>query len=226
MSYSLNSPLILQQRGQIPELVPTSLGSGYAAIASSRVLNAKSSTAARSQAVLSRVATAAGASSSGSLLHTRPRDRFPPLGAPSSSRSLAEVKPFQQPGSRNTPWSNSSAATRLRTSTPPPEISQLNKRKPSPKLHTSLFPELPSSSNARAKLQVSGNVSLKNILGSASTPPGTSWGANGLSTTTQTSPKAVTQNRPDESDGRASAKSKKGRGKQKQTLFTLGSFPT
>jgi hypothetical protein len=208
-------------------VVPTSLGSGYAAIASSRVLNAKNSTAARSK-VLSRVATAAGSSSSNSLLHTRPQ-RFPPLGVPSTSRSVAEGRPFQQPGSQNTPWSNSSSATRLRTSTPPTEISQLNQRRPSPKLPTTLFPELPSSSNARAKLQVSGNVSLKNILGSSSTPPGTSWGANGLSTAsiaTQTVPEAVVQNRPDKSDGRASAKSKKGRGKQKQTLFTLGSFPT
>jgi hypothetical protein len=102
----------------------------------------------------------------------------------------------------------------------------LNQRIPSPKLPTTLFPELPSSSNARAKLQVSGNVSLKNILGSSSTPPGSSWGANSLSTTTQTVPEAVAQNRPDESDGRAPAKSNKRRGKQKQTLFTLGSFPT
>jgi hypothetical protein len=84
-----------------------------------------------------------------------------------------------------------------------------------------LFPELPSSSNARAKLQVSGNVSLKNILGSSSTPPGSSWGANSLSTTTQTVPEAVAQNRPYESDGRAPAKETKGKAEGLRWVLSL-----
>lgn len=57
-----------QQRRQFPDLIPTSVGSGYAGIATGRVLNAKNVTASRSSQQSSRqlwdrVAQAAGSSS-------------------------------------------------------------------------------------------------------------------------------------------------------------------
>lgn len=79
--------------------------------------------------------------------------------------------------------------------------------------------------------QVKGNVSLKNILGASSGPAVAAWGtggggggnanangpegdlaapAEGVGEGVQTGPKA----------------GKKAKGKQKQTLYTLGSFPT
>jgi hypothetical protein len=96
--------ILLQQKRQIPELTPTSMGSDYAGIASGRVLNAKHATSARSsQSVWNRVAMAA---SSSALPPPRPQNRFPPLGG-----SSLTARPV---GQRSTPWSNSS--------TPPPTL--------------------------------------------------------------------------------------------------------
>ncbi|TFK36394.1 hypothetical protein BDQ12DRAFT_249403 [Crucibulum laeve] len=240
----------IEQRRQFPDLVPSAVGGGYASITSGRVLNAKHSTNARSsrqstRQVWDRVAQAASSSSSSS--HTpaaaRPPDRFPALSS-TASPAPALVPSFRQ-GQRNTPWSQSSASGFRAPSAlpgpspatvPEPKIQVVpapasrsgsgsnTPRQAPPKLSNALFPELPSTTNARQKPQVSGNVSLRNILGNNIAPAVPAWqssggGSNGNATSGQAA--------EDGDAGAATAgKGKKSKGKQKQTLFTLGSFPT
>jgi hypothetical protein len=90
-------------------------------------------------------------------------------------------------------------------------------------LSNALFPELPVSGSVRQKVNVvSGNQSLKNILGE-STPVGSAWGAAGSAVRApeEEGEASVNANATEWSHGKAKKK-----GKQKQTLFTLGTFPT
>ncbi|KAJ6537666.1 hypothetical protein B0H19DRAFT_962279 [Mycena capillaripes] len=229
----------VEQRRQFPELVPAAVGSGYAGITSGRVLNAKHATAGRrgGSQVWDRVAQAASSSSSLSQPSSTAA-RFPALapGAASSSRAPA-------PGQRNTAWS-ASAAGRVPTgfapsasfvpppsnggpastaptpfSTHAPAAPSGGKQTTAPKLSSALFPELPPSAGARQKATVSGNVSLRNILGSQGVPAQGAWGAGAsASTTNETREEA-------DAPGTGGGK-KKGKGKTKQTLFTLGTFPS
>lgn len=232
-----------QRRQQFPDLIPTAVGSGYAGIASGRVLNAKHATALRSsqqssRQVWDRVARAANASSSSSL--------FPPLAAPSSSVTLGGVHTiatttttttggFRKPV-RQTPWASGSgsgasgggSAGVVSTPTSIPSGARspqkkgkegsTNAKRP-PALSSSAFPELPTTGQQRIKPVVSGNTSLRNILGEV-TPVTPAWRANGGGGggggETQGGSGHAT---PD------TGKGKKSKGKQKQTLFTLGSFP-
>jgi len=89
-------------------------------------------------------------------------------------------------------------------------------------LSNALFPELPASSAGRQKTNMSGNQSMKNILGDT-TSVASVWTSGTVGTAArepgdeeQSSVNAVEV---------GSGKSKK-KGKQKQTLFTLGTFPT
>lgn len=232
-----------QQRRQFPDLVPSAVGSGYAAIATGRVLNAKHSTATRSsqrssRQVWDRVAQAAGSSSSSNQVSApRPPDRFPAL--PPSIAGSSNT-PAHRQGQRNTPWSSSSASgfrppaampatNQSITVIPDPRASRPSSgtstpHVPPPKLSNSLFPELPSSAASRQKAPVSGNVSLRNILGNQAAPAALAWTAGSAGGRPQ-SPDATTDADvvPPAGNG---GKGKKGKGKQKQTLFTLGSFPT
>ena len=78
--------------------------------------------------------------------------------------------------------------------------------------------------------QVKGNVSLKNILGGSSAPAVAAWGGGGgggnsnADTPGGDSVAAVEGSGEGVQTGPKAGK--KGKGKQKQTLFTLGSFPT
>ncbi|KAF8077552.1 hypothetical protein FPV67DRAFT_40 [Lyophyllum atratum] len=234
----------IEQRRQFPDLVPTAIAPGnaaYAAITTGRVLNAKHVTATRSsqrssRQVWDRVAQAAGSSLPVNQYHApRPVDRFPALPASTAGPS----QPAHRQGQRNTPWSASGssgfrpaagamptpaqASSTHITVIPNPQSSKPSSGRstpqpPPPKLSNSLFPELPSSAPARHKAPVSGNVSLRNILGNPTPPTGTAWAAAGA----QAAPAA------DSGDGTAAGpgKGKKGKGKGKQTLFTLGSFPS
>jgi hypothetical protein len=77
------------------------------------------------------------------------------------------------------------------------------------------------SSMPRPKPPVSGNTSLRNIVGD--TPTKSAWGGGGganVETVRDVDSIAVGEVE------RESPKGKKGKGKQKQTLFTLGSIPT
>jgi len=88
-----------------------------------------------------------------------------------------------------------------------------------PKLDNKLFPELPASSTTKERLQVSGNRSLRRIMKNTG-PTVSAWqpgnGDGGAET--------GVEGEVEESTG--GKKGKKGKGKQKQMLFTLGSFPT
>lgn len=219
-----------QQRQQFPDLVPQEVGSGYAGIASGRVLNVKHATATRSSSqssrqVWDRVAQAAGSSSSriGSAPTPTPRppDSFPVLAGP-------QPQPAFRQQQRNTPWASgsgsSSTGSRAPKSIPTPAVQQravAKKGPPPPSLTSAAFPVLPSSGNSRMKPLVSGNQSLRKILGETA-PTVAAWQGNDTANGGG-SPVPDEQGVVEET---ASGKGKKGKGKQKQTLFTLGSFPT
>ncbi|KAJ6607239.1 hypothetical protein B0H10DRAFT_2178547 [Mycena sp. CBHHK59/15] len=224
----------VEQRRQFPELVPvpSAVGAGYAGIASGRVLNAKHATASRGgRQVWDRVAQAASSSSSPSSAgKNTAAQRFPTLGPASASSSSAAPRP----GQRNTPWAGRSAApaTGFAASSsfvPPasngglPAVTPFSAHMPTapatgkPKLSSALFPELPPSAAARQKAPVNGNVSLRNILGTPAPAQG-AWGAGaGASDSAKEEGGA-------ESGGGGKKKGNKGKGKQ--TLFTLGTFPS
>ena len=225
----------LQQRQQFPDLVPQEVGSGYAGIASGRVLNAKHATSTRSSShssrqVWDRVAQAASSSSSrpGSAPAPTPRppDSFPTLAGPS------QPPPAHRQQQRKTPWASGSSTSGFRppTSAPAPAIQKgiaAKKGPPPPKITSAAFPELPSSGsgNSRVKPPVGGNQSLRNILGETA-PAVAAWQSNvtgGGSGTQISDEPGVILGEAEESSG---GKGKKGKGKGKQTLFTLGSFPT
>jgi hypothetical protein len=91
-----------------------------------------------------------------------------------------------------------------------------------PKLSDALFPELPTSTATRQRAQVSGNVSLKNVLGNP-TPPAAAWQAGSADGNSSSLHPAAAPGTEDEGDALPTTKSKKSKGKQKQTLFTFGS---
>lgn len=183
------------------------------------MLNAKHSTAIKSsqstRQVLDRVAQAAASSS---RLPQRPPERFPALQPSSAVKGPA----FRQT-QHTTPWSASASASASGSRTPVPvpsrpTSSNSTAKKPAPpSLSKSAFPELPSSATTRApKGSVNGNQSLRNILGEAA-PVNPAWGTSGAS---------GNDTPPLDGGDEPSGKGKKGKGKQKQTLFTLGAFPT
>lgn len=203
-------------------------------ITSGRVLNAKNSTATRSaqrssRQVWDRVAQAADSSS--------PRT-FPAL----RSTTPLPAPAFRQ-AQRTTPWSasassgfrpppSSSGSTNQsitvvpdhRTSKPVPPT--VPKQGP-PKLSSSLFPELPTAA-PRQKAQVSGNISLKNVLGNPTPPATSAWQGQGQAESENgDGSNSLRPGAEPEGDPSAATpgKGKKSKGKQKQTLFTLGSFP-
>ncbi|KZT09676.1 uncharacterized protein LAESUDRAFT_646679 [Laetiporus sulphureus 93-53] len=228
----------IEQRAQFPELVPTATGSGWSGVASGRVLNVKHSTATRSSSQSSRqlwdrVARAAGSSSSPapstSAHPPRPSQAFPPL---QPSAPAPSATPFRQP-QRQTPWTSSAAAApvvRGPTSIPGPGANV--RAKAAPVLSKSAFPELPGAKTQRPpRAAIGSNQSLKRILGE-STPAVPAWGTDGQNGSTGAGgsgtaapvegPAGIESASPQPTGG----KGKKGKGKQKQTLFTLGSFPT
>ncbi|KAF9220168.1 hypothetical protein BS17DRAFT_715431 [Gyrodon lividus] len=219
----------IEQRQHFPELVPTAVGSGYAGIASGRVLNAKHATASRSSQQSSRqlwdrVAQAASSSSSRLVPGAPPStcstfERFPPLAGPAATPGFRQSQ-------RNTPWASSSSVAMHKPSSVPAPASKkasVAPQKP-PSLSPAAFPELPALATHRTKPTVGGNQSLRNILGE-STPAASAWKANSSSATMFTETPMQEHSEVTVNEG-SNGKGKKGKGKQKQTLFTLGSFPT
>ena len=214
----------LQQRGQFPELVPTSIGTEYAGIAGGRVLNAKHQTPRSSRSrrqVLDRVAAAASNSSRPPVGH------FPAL--PSTSQLPPKPTPAPSRPERKTgmPWTGngqgSNSGFRPQVQQPSSTIRpqpQPKRTPPPPSLSKSAFPELPAvASNRPPKEFISGNKSLRNIVGDT-LPVQPAWG-QGPSVQPPSPPSPTgPESEPSTPKGR------KGKGKQKQTLFTLGSFPT
>ncbi|KAH8117281.1 hypothetical protein DFH11DRAFT_1816255, partial [Phellopilus nigrolimitatus] len=208
----------VEQRQQFPDLVPGGPDTPYAGVASGRVLNAKHSTQSRRSTgqVLDRVARAATSSTSVPVIagpSTRPPERFPALPR------IHTIRPaFRQP-QRSTPWASSSAAAAA--SIPNPEINRPSSSKPMSSLSGAAFPSLPSAA-PRAKPPMSGNKSLRNIIGNQK-PAVNPWssGNEGNGETSETTGES------EETAGHAPIQPKKGKkkGKEKVTLFTLGAFP-
>lgn len=195
------------------------MGNEYAGITSGRVLNAKHSTGSRSsqqssRQVLDRVARAASSSSAVPTAVAK----FPPLSSQTASSSSPA---FRQP-QHKTPWSAGGATasrgpTLMSGPLPSSSTKVTNAPRPTPpKLNEATFPELPSAA-PRAKPPVGGNTSLRNILGTSTPPPQTVWSATSSSSASPA---------PDIAPEESAPKGKKNKGKQKQTLFTLGTFPT
>lgn len=148
-------------------------------------------------------------------------DRFPPLLG--SSTHTPSPRPLSiQRSTPQTPGPSISNASVSSTSTPKVLVPQ---RKP-PELSSAAFPELPSSTNARIKPLVRGNQS-SSIRG-GSVPANSAWKTNdGHPTAVDTAPGPLSDQVQElaHSEG-VGSKGKKVKGKQKQTLFVLGAFPT
>ena len=152
-------------------------------------------------------------------------DRFPLLPGPSTPA-------FRQP-QRHTPWASgggsgsttapSTATTAVASQTPvaPKKKGKGGVARPPPSLSAAAFPELPTA-QPRAKPPVSGNMSLRHILGEVA-PVGSAWRGGEVGVQTQVGGQEQVETT---GAGVGAGKGKKGKGKQKQKLFTLGSFPT
>ncbi|KAJ2915232.1 hypothetical protein MD484_g5172, partial [Candolleomyces efflorescens] len=214
----------IEQRQQFPDLVPTSVGSGYSGITSGRVLNAKNSTAARSsqqssRQVLDRVARIASSSSStpptsrpSTSVASRPAENFPRLSSTTATSSSSSPA-FRQP-QRSTPWSaaatgrpaGGTADVKGKSVTRPAAGGPSSTpRPPPPKLTSAAFPELPSAANSRANR-----------------PQVSAWEAGGSNTVGE---EGVAEEGGDAEAVPVPVQTGKKK-KQKQTLFKLGAFPT
>ena len=234
----------IERRREFPDLMPTSVGTDYAGIADGRTLNAATARRAAGPrqaqwAVWDRVAQAAERGASFPALRTQGTHQ--PQGIAPSRTQHAPPGPtpnFRKQSGRNTAWSASAAGVSNSTgggvnnngnatsassqggrppAAPPP---------PAPALTDSAFPTLPGSVTPRARPIVSArNSQLHHILGSA--PPTTSAWAPGRAT-----PDEVVGGREGEvvsvtTEAAASpGGKKKGKQKQKQRLFMLGSYPS
>ncbi|EJD53218.1 hypothetical protein AURDEDRAFT_81510 [Auricularia subglabra TFB-10046 SS5] len=233
----------LEQRREFPDLMPRQAqqGTEYAGIAAGRVLNVKHTTArsgAQSRRVWDRVAQAAASTSAptpGPSSSARPQqdNRFPALSTAASGRAG---------GGHHTPWIAAAPAApppaqAFRPPAPSPAPTS-SARPPDPKprkapqLSNAAFPSLPSSGTSTAQSLrqqgfLSGNASVRNIVGANPGPTAAAWGAKGGSATqneanASTSTAAAADASVDGGGG-GGGKGKK-KGKQKQTLFTLGAF--
>lgn len=220
-----------QQRDQFPSLTPTALGSGFADVASGRVLNVKHSTAPHRTS-----GPRAGSSSRTSgAVWDRVERAAAGLGAtpsPQPSASARASKPnasaFPQLGSglrtnassMSTPWSSGGAQASQHLVIAPARAPEPTRSGPGPKAppiaSSSAFPGLPSSSNSRAVIpKLGGNQSLRRIAGENPAPTNV-WGAENSGGNGG----AAGESAP-VAQGGGKGKKKKG----KETLFTLGSFP-
>lgn len=191
---------------------------GYSNAVNGLVLSAKHSTNTRSRPsnqVWDRVAQAA---SSSSPLPSTLRGPLPPK-FPALPNSGQTGTPFRQ-SQRTTPWAGSSVTTRptsTTSTTPAPAILSQNVSK-APSRPSALskhdFPGLPANQNSLPKGLFSGNKSAKNIVGEVAPSAWNSAGATGT---------FAQEELQDQSTSEAAGR-KKNKGKQKQTLFTMGTF--
>ena len=183
----------IEQRRQFPELVPrasSSSGGGYAGIASGRLLNIKHTSSARSsnqsnRRVWDRVAQAAGQPP---VNGSAPRNKFPPLQA------KAGPAPRVVPGSsapptwkQNTPSMSAPAVgafpSLVASTSRPVSVNRTapGPGAPPPKINNAMFPELPTATSVRERPPISGNSSLRNILGSKPPPSTAVWNSSSSS---------------------------------------------
>jgi E3 ubiquitin-protein ligase ZNF598 len=210
-----------QRRQEFPDLVPTAIGSGFAGVASGRVLNAKSATALRARGtgpqsqIWDRVAQAAGSSSAGQR-YVPGASAPAPAPAPTAERFPA-LGPTAGPGGRGPPgvartaWSASAAgapppapaAPVIRSVPGPAASASAGKKKAQPVFSAAAFPTLPS---------------LRNILVEPE-PVANPWAGGGSSA-------VETSHAPLPADEAVPAGKGKKKGKGKQMLFTMGTMPS
>jgi E3 ubiquitin-protein ligase ZNF598 len=216
----------IERRRELPDFIPTSIGTDFAGIADGRTLNAATARRAApgnaQRAVWDRVAQAAERGASFPPLRTPP----PQQSQQSQSQATGSTPNFRKKSGRNTTWTastvgvgangggssaadagggnNVSASQLPRPPAAPPP--------PAPALTNAAFPTLPSSASTRARPIISARTSqLHHIMGSE--PPTTSAWAPGRAS--------------QDDEGEPSVEvvvggKKKGKAKQKkQTLFTL-----
>ena len=200
------------------------------------MIKAKNTTANRSnRQVLDRVAEAASSSSTtGPRAFGKSGRVVPGSVGPSTSAfpslSTSGSTPSARPTQNTTPWLSSSGNM---SSAPPPvrpysvpappsEDTNGKKGKKVPATtSTSLFPELPASTRVSVpKGSVGGNQSLRKIVGDTSNSNANPWGSSKNGGTSEN----ANETGNDHSNGGGSGKGKKK--KAKETLFTLGSFPS
>ncbi|KAF8266463.1 hypothetical protein EI94DRAFT_1733029 [Lactarius quietus] len=232
----------IERRREFPDLMPTSIGTDYAGIAEGRTLNAATARRAAGPrqvqlAVWDRVAQAAERGASFPALRT-PGTHQQQAAAPSRTQHAPPQPPpnFRKQSARNTAWSASAAGvstggggnnngTATSTSSqggrppaaPPP---------PAPALTDSAFPTLPGSAAPRARPVVSARTSqIHHILGSA--PPTSSAWAPGRAGPDEVAGSRVGEDVAVAAEAASSpGGKKKGKQKQKQMLFMLGSYPS
>jgi hypothetical protein len=236
----------IERRREFPDLMPTSVGTEYAGIADGRMLNAATARRAAGPrqaqwAVWDRVAQAAERGARFPALRTQGTHQQPAVAPSRTQHTPPGPTPnFRKQSARNTAWSASAAGVSGSTggggggnnnsnatsassqagrppAAPPP---------PAPALTHSAFPTLPGSAAPRARPVVSARTSqIQHILGSA--PPTTSAWAPG-----RAAPDEVAGGRESEEVSVATEAvaspggKKKGKQKQKQMLFMLGSYPS
>lgn len=206
-----------QQREQFPDLVPRGGNTRYADASGGRALKQSIAPHRSSGQVWERVARVATSSTLISSSGGSSTQRLPAKPASSAmSASANSGQPLFRQSQRSTPWTSSGASA---SSTPQRNNFQAPNRPSSSilGLSSTAFPSLPAAA-PRAKPRMGGNQSLRNIIGN-NRPPSNAW-------STDTGDQETSETRDSSED--ANTQSKKGRkkGKEKITLFTLGSFPT
>jgi len=229
----------IERRREFPDLIilPPGTSTDYAGMANPRVLTATSA----HRAIWDRVAQAAGGGATFPPLRIQPRrqQQQPPLHSSTPHHTPQPLPPGPTPGgrkrgTRNTAWSASAASVGAgsggsNAANNTPALSQGGKPPPAPPppapaLSNAAFPTLPSSVAPRARPVVSARSSqIQHILGSA--PPPTSAWAPGRPAQDEAVGTREVEETPSPVEVATGGK-KRGKGKQKQTLFTFGSYPS
>lgn len=220
---------IVKHRQAFPDLAPTTSASGYAGVASGRVINIKHSTGSRSshqttRQVWDRVARAASSSVPTSQPSPLPPvNHFPSLRftkPEAGSSRPSQVAPTQKPQFR-TPWASGSQSSAPTGTVIRSTSTQSGKHTaPALSLSSSAFPTLPSAP-PRDKPTINGNQVLQSLR--AAPPVTSAWSSSQQNANAEES--SVTNN-DTSNNSNQSGKGKKKKGKERQMLFTLGSFPT
>jgi hypothetical protein len=235
----------IERRREFPDIIvlPAGSGTNYAGIADERVLTATSAHRAvqprqAQRAVWDRVAQAAERGATFPPLRTPPQhQQWPPSHGTTPLHTPQPLPPGPTPGgrkqgTRNTAWSASATSVSAgsgggNSGNSTPALSQGGKPPPAPPppaFSNAAFPTLPSSAAPRARPVTSARSSqLQHILGSA--PPTTSAWAPGRGAQDEGAGAREAEEIPPAVESAAGGK-KKGKGKQKQTLFMFGSYPS
>jgi hypothetical protein len=234
-----NTFKIERRRESSPDIIvlPASAGSDYARVANGRIVNAASAHRAApprqtQRAVWDRVAQAAERGATYRPLRGPPQQQLQQPSRHSPQPLTTGSTPgIRKRGARQTAWSASVASvgtsggnnTNAVSTTPQGGKPPPAPPPPAPALTNAAFPTLPSSGAPRAPPVVSARTGqLQHIL--SSTPPATSAWAPGRAAADEAVGVAEVEEAAIVAEVGAGGK-KKGKGRQKQTLMVIGSYP-